>query len=160
MSRKLPLTAVEPAPAAPQPPRPLGKHGLALWRKVQHENEIRDVGGREVLAQCCAALDRAESLRAQIDRDGEMIPTAGGGFRDHPGLRHEIQARAFVVRTMTRLGLTSERIRPPGRPPHGGVGVTWRQMEQQKPWLDTLTEMNADAEAAQESDDESEGESA
>jgi hypothetical protein len=111
----------------------LGKHGRALWKRVQHENQIRDVGGREVLAQCCVALDRAESLREQISKDWEML--VDGGLKDHPGLKHELAARAFVCRTLQRLGLTQERIRPPGRPTHAAVGITWRQLEErgQKP---------------------------
>ena len=53
------------------PPRPLGEHGMRLWhRHAASEYDIADIGGREMLAQACAALDRAEELREQIDRDG------------------------------------------------------------------------------------------
>jgi hypothetical protein len=34
------------------------------------EYDLQDCGGREMLAQACAALDRAESLRERIDQDG------------------------------------------------------------------------------------------
>jgi len=48
------------------PPRPLGPHGTALWNRVQREYAICDVGGIELLAQACAALDTAEALAAAI----------------------------------------------------------------------------------------------
>jgi len=47
----------------------------------------------------CESLDRAERLREQIDRDGEIVPTKTW-LRDHPGLRHELAARAFVSRSL------------------------------------------------------------
>jgi hypothetical protein len=80
------------------------------------EYEIQDSGGLEMLLQACAALDRAENLRLEIDRDGEVI-RARGTVRDHPGLKHELANRAFVVRTLSRLGLNFESVKPVGRPP-------------------------------------------
>jgi hypothetical protein len=41
------------------------------------------------------------------------------GPRDHPLLKHELAARSFVVRTLQRLGLNMEAVKPTGRPPHG-----------------------------------------
>jgi hypothetical protein len=37
-------------------------------------------------------------------------------LRDHPGLKHELAARAVVVRTLARLGLDLEAVKPVGRP--------------------------------------------
>jgi hypothetical protein len=54
------------------PPRPLGQHGMALWRSIQDEYEITDAAGVELLTLACQALDRAESCRKQIDEDGEL----------------------------------------------------------------------------------------
>jgi hypothetical protein len=34
------------------------------------------------------------------------------------GLREELAGRAFVARTLERLGLNVEAIKPMGRPPH------------------------------------------
>ena len=81
-----------------------------------------------MLAQCCAAADRAEALRTQIDQDGEVITTRMGK-KDNPLLKHEIAARSFVVRTLSRLGLNVEPVRGPGRPGSGGLGITdtWRE---------------------------------
>jgi hypothetical protein len=100
----------------PSPPRRLGRHGQALWTTIQNEYGITDGGGVELLAQACASLDRAESLSAQITRDGEVVRTKAG-LRDHPALKHELANRSFVVRTLHRLGLDVEAVKPVGRPP-------------------------------------------
>ena len=97
------------------PPRPFGEHGQRLWLGTLKEYDIADIGGREMLAQACAALDRAEELREQIDRDGAVIRTKTG-MRDHPALKHELASRAFVVRTLHRLGLDVEPVGRIGRP--------------------------------------------
>jgi hypothetical protein len=107
------------APNTPPPPRKLGKEGLSLWNRVQSEFAVVDVGGAELLAQCCASLDRAEALAAIIDRDGETIPTKTG-LRVHPAIREETACRAFVCRTIQRLGISLEVVRPMGRPPMRG----------------------------------------
>jgi hypothetical protein len=95
---------------------------------VLAEYAIEDVGGLMLLQQACSALDRAESLRAEIEADGAIIRTRGT-IREHPALRHELANRAFVVKTLQRLGLDVEPLRSgPGRPPSGGVGIQpWKQ---------------------------------
>jgi hypothetical protein len=106
-----------------QPPRKLGASGLELWTKVQSEFAIQDCGGIELLLQCCLASDRADALAARIDADGEVIETKFG-LKAHPCLKDELAARAFIVRTLQRLGLNLEPTRPtPGRP---GVGRGWQ----------------------------------
>jgi hypothetical protein len=101
----------------PSPPRKLGQCGTRLWNGVQAEYKIHDVGGIELLALACQSLDRAESLREQIDRDGELITTKHG-LKDNPCLKHELSNRAFVARTLSRLGITEESLKPMGRPPN------------------------------------------
>lgn len=122
-----PGMAIVPNQAAtpPEPPRKLGAPGLALWTTVQKEFRIYDVGGVELLLQACAMADRVEAMAAQIDADGEVVHTKAGP-REHPLLRSELQGRSFIVRTLGRLGVTDEVIRPVGRPPSGGLGVTWK----------------------------------
>jgi hypothetical protein len=71
--------------------------------------------------------DRAEELRAAIDRDGAVVQTRTGP-KDHPALKHELAARAFVCRTITRLGLDIEPLKRVGRP-GGGHGITWQQFD-------------------------------
>jgi hypothetical protein len=121
MARKPPLTLVEPdGTTVPPPPRDLGKPGRALWDAVQREFDVSDVCGVELLAQACSALTKAEAQHAEIERDGPVLRDRRGSIKDHPALKHELANRAFVVRTLTRLGLNFEPLhnaagRPAGR---------------------------------------------
>jgi hypothetical protein len=67
------------------------------------EYAISDRGGIELLAQACATVDRVETLREAIDRDGEVVVVRGVP-KAHPALRDELAGRAFIVRTLERLG--------------------------------------------------------
>ena len=116
MAKKPKLSVVSPGATGIAPPRKLGVHGMWLWDAIMAEYDIADVGGRELLAQASAALDRGEALREAIDRDGEVIATPNGP-KAHPALRDELQCRAFVVRTLEKLGVTTEAVKSPGRPP-------------------------------------------
>jgi hypothetical protein len=107
-----------PTPDRLKPPRQLGTHGMKLWRSITSDYDVTDAGGIEMLAQACQALDRAEALRAVIEKDGEIIRTKAG-LKDHPALKHELANRSFVVRTLQRLGLDVEAIKPVGRPTFG-----------------------------------------
>jgi hypothetical protein len=108
-------------PLAQQPSRPLGKHGLALWRSIVSTYDISDAGGIEMLTQACQCLDRAEELAVAIKKDGAVTRAAGTGIlRDHPAVKHELAARSFVVRTLERLGLNVESLKAVGRPPASG----------------------------------------
>jgi Phage terminase, small subunit len=104
------------------PPRTLGKPGRSLWDRVQLEYSISDIGGIEMLAQACAALDRAEALSAEIERDGAVIKVHGS-IREHPALKAELACRSFIVRTLQRLGLDVGPVRSSvGRPGGPRVG--------------------------------------
>ena len=96
---KPPLTVIGHAGTGREPPIVLGERGRALWDTLRREFVIADAAGIELLAQACAAADRAEALRAAIDRDGEVVQTRTGP-RAHPGLRDELSNRAFIVRTL------------------------------------------------------------
>jgi len=120
---KPPFSVISALPVQiPDPPRPLSAHGRQLWDRVQTEYAISDVGGVEILAQICAAQDRVEALRARIDGDGETVYTRSGMPRAHPALRDELQLRSFIVKSLEKLGLNVEAMKPPGRPPGGGLG--------------------------------------
>jgi hypothetical protein len=67
----------------PQPPRKLGKHGLAAWNSLQTEFHITDAGGVELLAQICAArcvdgVGDANSAEPspRISRSGRFAPAS------------------------------------------------------------------------------------
>jgi phage terminase small subunit len=105
------------------PPRKLGTHGGALWKQVMAEYRITDAGGLAMLTQACIELDIAEDCRTQISRDGSCIRTKTG-LKEHPLIKHELAARAFVVRTLSRLGLDVEPVKAIGRPTKP-IGVDW-----------------------------------
>jgi hypothetical protein len=122
MTKKPPLALVGSTATGTQPPRNLGEHGMALWSGVMNEYGIRDIGGIEILTQICAALDTAEQCAEQVRADGVTIQTKTG-LREHPALKHELGARAFVCRNLQRLGLNVEVLKPVGRPA-GSYGNT------------------------------------
>ena len=114
-----PLTVIgKTAQDAPGPPRKLGPAGESLWSRIQSEYRIEDVGEIELLMQACLAADRVDELAAIIDQDGARVVTKTG-LRDHPCLKHELAARAFIVKTLQRLGVTNEPLKSIGRPPRG-----------------------------------------
>ena len=118
------LSLVSPNAIGGAPPRDLGRHGRALWDAVHKEYRVTDRGGIELLAQACGALDLVETLGEAIARDGVVVYNRLGP-RAHPALKDQLVARAFVVRTLERLGVTVENVKPgPGRPPanHGWTG--------------------------------------
>jgi hypothetical protein len=80
-----------------------------------------DVGGIELLAQCCEAADLVQELAECIEREGKTLQTKTG-LRAHPALRDMLSARAFVVTTLRRLGIVDERVARVGRP----SGPHWR----------------------------------
>jgi hypothetical protein len=99
-----------------QPPRKLGLSGRRLWDEILSEYRIEDRAGLELLCLACEATDRVERLAAQIDADGEVLQTKAGP-KAHPGLKDELAGRAFVARTLERLGPNLEAVKPVGRPP-------------------------------------------
>ena len=103
------------------PPRKLGVHGLSLWEFIQSEYRIEDPGGQELLLQCCESADRIGALSERISAEGEIIQTRNGP-RAHPALREELANRQFICRTLERLGLNLEAVRPVGRP----SGAAWK----------------------------------
>jgi hypothetical protein len=115
---KPPLSIVSSlALTLPEPPATLGEAGRTLWQAVLKEYDVSDCAGLVLLEQACHAADRAASLKAQIDADGEVVRTRGG-LRGHPLLKDELNAMGFITRTLCRLGLNSEPLRAgPGRPP-------------------------------------------
>jgi hypothetical protein len=115
---KTPFSIVSALPVqVPDPPRPLGSAGLALWEAIQIEYNIQDRGGVEMLLVGCQALDRAERLRACIDADGDVIHTRSGVPKAHPAIKDELGCRAQVMRAIEKLGLNFEAIKSVGRPP-------------------------------------------
>lgn len=62
-----------------------------------------------------AAVDEIAECAAIIARDGRMI-RGKFGPREHPLIKTQLALRAFVCRTLQRLGLNLEPTKPVGRP--------------------------------------------
>jgi hypothetical protein len=106
---------MKPPRDIPQPPRPLGEHGANLWNSIQIEYAIDDAAGIEYLATACSALDLAERLREQIERDGVTVKALRGrGPRSHPSVKDELSARMLVTRCLSRLGIGLEPLKESG----------------------------------------------
>jgi len=117
-------TPNRPEPKGLKPPRSLGQAGASLWARIAAEYDLSDSGGRELLCLICEALDRVQSLRAEIDKEGEIVTTKEGNLRDHPALRHELANRSFIAKGLAKLGLALETpVRGVGRPAGPGLGV-------------------------------------
>jgi hypothetical protein len=112
-----PLATIAPPELSP-PPRPIGEAGRKLWDAIQGEYFITDAGGVELLLQSCALADRIAGLEVEIERTGLMIPTKEGS-RSNPLLKEEVAVRSLLIRTLQKLGITEESVRPLGRPSHG-----------------------------------------
>jgi hypothetical protein len=116
MAKKPPLELVGSSTANPlAPPATLGKAGRSQWESIQSEYGINDSGGLALLQQVCAAVDEIAECTAVIARDGAMV-RGKFGPREHPLLRHQLALRAFVCRTVQRLGLNLEPVKSVGRP--------------------------------------------
>ena len=98
-----------------KPASEFGPGGQQLWTNITDEYTIEDAGGVALLRQLCHAQDRVDQLAAQIEIDGPVVYVKGTP-RAHPALRDELQGRAFITRTIARLGLNFEPVKPVGRP--------------------------------------------
>jgi hypothetical protein len=109
------LTLIDTKPGSP--PRPLLRHGQALWNRITRDYDVTDAG-IELLTLACQALDRAEACREIIDPYGaaSIIETTGRIIAN-PMLRDELANRAIVSKTLERLGVNQEPTQANGRPP-------------------------------------------
>jgi hypothetical protein len=113
--RALTVVGSKTVRAGDEPPD-LGEAGSACWAFIQAEYCIEDSGGITMLTEICRAVSRGEELRHRIDQDGLIIETKNGP-REHPLIKAELANRAFITRTLQRLGLNVEPVRAgPGRP--------------------------------------------
>ena len=104
-------------------PTVLDGAGRSLWDRTLAAYDIQDMARRELLAQACAMLDRAEALAEEIANDGAVLHGRGDPPKAHPALKEELAARAFVVRTLRGLGLDPPEPKRIGRP--GGRLAGW-----------------------------------
>lgn len=81
-----------PAPAIPEPARPLATHGRALWDQVWARGQVR--GNAEAFLIVCEQLDERNALRLRVFKDND--------HHDRAGLR---ALEAAIVAGLTALGL-------------------------------------------------------
>jgi hypothetical protein len=125
--RVIATRAQESTSVLPTPPGQLGAVGLSLWNDIAAAYEFNDRASYETLYQACASADRAEEIARRISKDGVLIRSRGV-MRDNPLIKHELAARAFVCRSLQRLGLDLEPVRDgPGRPGGSRVGISFRK---------------------------------
>ena len=98
MAKSSPKTLTRPEPKVSKPPRTLGQAGANLWARISEEYDLSDAGGRELLCLICEALDRVQSLRQQIDKEGEYVSDAKGNRRDNALLATSWQAAVLSAR--------------------------------------------------------------
>lgn len=120
MAAKLKLVDSKPG----SPPRPLMRHGQALWNRICNDYDISDAAGIELLCLACQALDRAEKCREVIDEHGAAFIVRPSGMIRllNPLLRDELANRAFVSKTLERLGVNDAPKLANGRPPGSWSG--------------------------------------
>ena len=87
------------ASGAGEQPRPLQRAGADLWRRI------------------CRDFDTAEAMRDLIDHVGEGSISETGVVRSNPMVKDELQLRAFVAKTLERLGVNQEPTKAVGKPP-------------------------------------------
>jgi hypothetical protein len=109
--KKLELLPEAPAPDHADMPSDLGEHGRALWLQVQAEYRVDDIGGRTLLEQAARSLDTADRLAKQVAA-AETVEAKSAFL----AARHELACRAFTVRCLKELGITSEPQKQHGKP--------------------------------------------
>lgn len=118
MAKKPRLTVVKETSNTSGAPPTLGKAGAAMWTTLMRDYEISNSAGKELLLQACCAKDRIAEIGVIVEREGCLVPTKQG-LKENPLLKIELSLQAFVVRTLMRMGLNDEVIRPVGRPATG-----------------------------------------
>jgi hypothetical protein len=96
------LAAATRSSSALPPPADLGIAGKKLWKDITREFTLESSAEVQQFYEACCMEDRAVKLRKHIDKEGEMVEIRGA-LRDHPCLKHELGARAFVTRTLANL---------------------------------------------------------
>ena len=91
--------------SVPEPPADLTKPQQALWREILDQFEVSDAASLRVLHVGLQALDRAESARRRIKKDGQVVTDRFGQPKAHPLLSVERDARSQFMLAIQRLQL-------------------------------------------------------
>ena len=101
----------------PKPPTHMKAHGKRFWERVTEHYDVQAVD-LDALEQCCAALDRAETARRRIEKDGMVVRDRFGQPKAHPLCAVERDARSQFRQLSKHLGIGDEpENHQIGRPP-------------------------------------------
>jgi hypothetical protein len=76
-----------------------------LFRKIQTEFAIDDIGSVELLVVACEAHARCRAARLQIDKEGMTLKDRFGILAQHPLLKTEASARGQYLAALRALNL-------------------------------------------------------
>ncbi|MDQ3275932.1 MAG: P27 family phage terminase small subunit [Actinomycetota bacterium] len=86
------------------PPTGLQARGCAFWHTV-HAGWTLSADERELLLECCRALDVCEQLQEVLDQNGLMASGSAGQPRVHPALGELRATRRELAKLLAALGL-------------------------------------------------------
>jgi Phage terminase, small subunit len=89
---------------APIPPH-FEAEEQALFKQIQTEFAIDDIGSVELLILACEAHARCQAARLQIDEQGMTIKDRFGILQPHPLLKAEASARGQYLAALRALNL-------------------------------------------------------
>src|SRR5262249_31471323 len=103
------LAAVKTGPpvAIPDPPKGLSRKARAWWREIA-DTYVLESHHLALLGQAAQALDRIETARRALKRDGEYYETRFGERRAHPALAVANQASMLFAKLLRQLDLDVE----------------------------------------------------
>ena len=94
------------------PPKTLQDKGREFWKAVMLEWDLEESHDLALLEQAATCLDRIESARSALDKDGEYSETKGI-FTAHPALKVERSNKILFFRAVKQMDLTEN---PPEKP--------------------------------------------
>ena len=91
----------------PSAPKTLGARGRNYWRRVTAEFALEPCD-LALLQAGCEQIERADSAREVISKDGVAVIDRFGQSKPHPLIDVERQAQMAFVRIIRELGLSVE----------------------------------------------------
>ena len=81
------------------------------------EYGISDPAGLRLAQTAAEAMSRMRNCQASIEELGELMTDRSGGYKQHPLIPAERDARAAMLSALKALNLDVEPLKEPGRPP-------------------------------------------
>ena len=98
-------------------PRELNTRGRKFWRQITTDFDLTEHHHFELLKQACFCLDRVETARKTLEKEGLFVLNRFNECREHPALKVEKDNRALFARLIRELGLdiVTTESRPPAQ---------------------------------------------